>query len=512
MITVYVKRFDKEKDDEPHIESYEIKETPGMKVLDALEAINENYDADISFRSSCKAGQCGSCAVKVNGNGRLACQADIKDNSLIEPLDLPVIKDLVVDRSSIENKVKELELHLKCDDEKSHEKLMSDEIKDTKKVRSCIECYSCLSSCPVVRHFKEDYLGPFYMRYLGKYDFDPRDEADRLIDALDNGMYNCTSCGMCGSVCPKNINSFGDAVEKLRAIACSQDLGPLEAHKAFKENIVATGRSVPKQDESFIEKIERIGNKTLKSQEANINEESQDETNTEESKEKIALFTGCMVDYRVQEVGHDLLDVLEANNIEIDVPNGQVCCGSPLLRTGQTDVVQELVDKNKEVFKDYDKVITICAGCGATLKNDHPKFGSNLNVQDISEFLIDKLDTDKMKELNTKVTWHDPCHLARGQGIKDYPRDIIGMIPGVEFSELEHPAQCCGAGGGIKSGRPDIASKLANEKAKMIKDTGADIVTTICPFCQTNLKDGLNDINHDVEVLNLIQLLKRAYE
>lgn len=117
-----------------------------------------------------------------------------------------------------------------------------------------------------------------------------------------------------------------------------------------------------------------------------------------------------------------------------------------------------------------------------------------------------------MKELNTKVTWHDPCHLVRGQGIKDYPRDIIGMIPGVEFSELEHPAQCCGAGGGIKSGRPDIASKLANEKAKMIKDTGADIVTTICPFCQTNLKDGLNDINHDVEVLNLIQLLKRAYE
>lgn len=503
MVTVYVKRFDREKDEEAHIESYEIEETPGMKILDALEAINEKYDADISFRSSCKAGQCGSCAVKVNGHGTLACQADIKEDRLIEPLDLPVIKDLVVDRSSIDEKVKELGLQLQCDGEKSHEKLMNDEIKDTKKVRSCIECYSCLSSCPVVKHFKEDYLGPFYMRNFAKFDFDPRDEADRLKDALDNGMYNCTSCGMCGAVCPKNINSFGDAVEKLRAIACSKDLGPLEAHKAFKENIVATGRSVPKKDESFLEEIERVGNKTLKDNETN---------EKENSKEKIALFTGCMLDYRVQEVGRDLLDVLEANNIEIEVPQGQVCCGSPLLRTGQTDVVQELVDKNKEVFKDYDKVITVCAGCGATLKNDHPKFGSNLNVQDISEFLIDKLDTSKMKEVNTKVTWHDPCHLARGQGIKDYPRDIIAMIPGVEFTELEHPAQCCGAGGGIKSGRPDIASKLANEKANMIKDSGADIVTTICPFCQTNITDGLNDINHDAEVLNLIQLLKRAYE
>lgn len=511
MITVYVKRFDEEKDDEAHIESYEIEETPGMKVLDALEAINEKYDANISFRSSCKAGQCGSCAVKVNGQGALACQADIKEDRLIEPLDLPVIKDLVVDRSSIDEKVKELQLQLKCDGEKSHKQLINDEIKDTKKVRSCIECYSCLSSCPVVKHFKKDYLGPFYMRYFGKFDFDPRDEVDRLIDALDNGMYNCTSCGMCGAVCPKNINSFGDAVEKLRAIACSKDLGPLEAHKAFKENIVATGRSVPKKDESFLEEIERIGNKTLKSKD-NFDKNNAETNDNEESKEKIALFTGCMLDYRVQEVGHDLLDVLKANNIEIDVPQGQVCCGSPLLRTGQTDVVQELVDKNKEVFKDYDKVITVCAGCGATLKNDHPKFGSKLNVQDISEFLIDKLDTDKMKELNTKVTWHDPCHLARGQGIKDYPRDIIEMIPGVEFSELEHPAQCCGAGGGIKSGRPDIALKLANEKAKMIKDSGADIVTTICPFCQTNIKDGLEDINHNAEVLNLIQLLKRAYE
>ncbi|MDO5850602.1 MAG: fumarate reductase (CoM/CoB) subunit TfrB [Methanobacteriaceae archaeon] len=511
MVTVYVKRFDKEKDEEAHIESYEIDETPGMKILDALELINEKYDEDISFRSSCKAGQCGSCAVKANGQGTLACQRDLKENILIEPLDLPVIKDLVVDRSSIDENIKDLKLQLKCNGEKSHKKLMSDEIKDTKKVRSCIECYSCLSSCPVVKHFKEDYLGPYYMRYLGKFDFDPRDEADRLKDALDSGMYNCTSCGMCGAVCPKNINSFGDAVEKLRAIACSQDLGPLEAHKAFKENIVATGRSVPKKDESFLEEITRVGNKTLKSGENNDKDNSENNENND-SKEKIALFTGCMVDYRVQEVGRDLLDVLEANNIEIDVPQGQVCCGSPLLRTGQTDVVQELVDKNKEVFKDYDKVITICAGCGATLKNDHPKFGSNLNVEDISEFLIDKLDTSKMKEVNTKVTWHDPCHLARGQGIKDYPREIIKMIPGVEFVELEHPAQCCGAGGGIKSGRPDIASKLANEKAEMIKDSGAEIVTTICPFCQTNITDGLNDINHNAEVLNLIQLLKRAYE
>ena len=111
MITVYVKRFDSEKDEEPHIEAYEIEESPGMKVLDALEEINRKYDADISFRSSCKAGQCGSCGVKINGNGALACKAQIKDNRLIEPLDFPVIKDLVVDRSSADAKIKQLQLN-----------------------------------------------------------------------------------------------------------------------------------------------------------------------------------------------------------------------------------------------------------------------------------------------------------------------------------------------------------------------------------------------------------------
>ncbi len=491
MIKVYVSRFNSETDTEPHLECYEIEEKPNMMVLDALQAINEKYDADISFRSSCRAGQCGSCGILFKGNGALACQKEIKDGAIIEPLKFPVIKDLIVDKSSIEAKVKDLELSLQCDHKCSEldSSITKAETADTKKVRSCIECYSCYSTCPVVNIATEEFGGPYLMRYINKFDTDPRDNFDRLKEALDEGLYNCTSCGKCLSVCPKNINTFGDAIEKMRAIAVANGSGPLPEHVAFKENILKSGRSVKTDKPSFIE-------------------EAKNETGS-----KIAFFTGCMVDYKFPEIGHKLVKILKENGIDIDVPEGQVCCGSPLLRTGQTEIVQDLVDKNKEVFKDYDTVITVCSGCGSTLKNNHPDFGSKLNVMDISEFLVDKLDESKLKEVNMTVTYHDPCHLGRGQGIKDAPRDIIEKIPGVEFKEMLYPCQCCGAGGGIKSGKPKIAMELSKSKAEMIKDTGADAVVTICPFCELNIQDGLNEIGcDDIECIHILELLNRAYE
>jgi fumarate reductase (CoM/CoB) subunit B len=494
MIKVYVSRFNKEKDDAPHLECYEIEKTRQMTVLDALKDINNKYNEDISFRSSCRAGQCGSCGIKFKGNGALACKKEIRDGAIIEPLDLPVIKDLIVDKSEIENKVKDLHLCLNSDENELNTALKSSTLKDTKNVRSCIECYSCLSTCPVVKHFKKEFSGPYFMRYLSKFEFDPRNEENRLNDVLKEGLYNCTSCGKCGSVCPKNINIYGNGIEKLREIVFNENLGPLPEHAEIKKSIEKTGRSIKQNGIGFVEAINKIREKS-------------------ENKVKVALFTGCMVDYKLQNIAYALMDIFEANGIEIDIPEGQVCCGSPLIRTGQTDIVEDLVNKNKEIFKDYDIVVTICAGCGATLKNDHPKYGSSLNVMDISEFLIDKLDSSKMNDLDMTVTWHDPCHLSRGQNIKDEPRELIEKIKGVKLVEMKYPCQCCGAGGGVKSARPEIALKLSKDKAKMIKDTEAEAVITICPFCQYNLQDGLDSENlSNIKAMNILELLKMAYE
>jgi fumarate reductase (CoM/CoB) subunit B len=231
-----------------------------------------------------------------------------------------------------------------------------------------------------------------------------------------------------------------------------------------------------------------------------------------ELKPKIAFFTGCMIDYRLPEVGFALLDVLKNQGIDVIVPVDQVCCGSPMIRTGQTEIVEDIVKKNAEVFKDYDIILTVCAGCGATLKNDYPKYGVNLNVVEISEFLADNLNIDNMNPVDLKVTYHDPCHLSRGQGIRKEPRKILEKIKGLEFVEMEEPDRCCGSGGGVRSGKPDLAAKIGKRKVDMIKDLDVNAVITICPFCEYHIRDSLKKEGLDIDVLNILKLLQLSYK
>ncbi len=499
MITVKVKRYDPELD-KSYTESYEIEHTSKMKVLDALEQINDKYDAKIAYRYSCRAGQCGSCAIKVNGHAKLACKAEIHDNDLLEPLDFDVKKDLIVNRSPYTQKVRDLNLYVSSEDSiytnKDPEVINPKTYENTDNLRRCIECFSCISMCPVIKE-TEAYVGPYYMRALTEISLDPREDTSHSEDAIDLGLYCCTSCGECSKTCPKDINIYGKAIEKLRERAYKEKVGPLEKHRKIKDMIMNTGRSVSFKSESdYPEGFIPEYNKTHKF----------------EKKPNVALFTGCMVNSRLPWIAEYTVNILGKMGIEIDIPEGQICCGSPLIRTGQTDIIPTLVKKNYETFKDYDTVLTVCAGCGSTLKNNYPEYGADLNIMDITEFLEDKVKMEDTNKLDLKVTYHDPCHLVRGQDISSAPRNILRNLNGVEFIEMDKPDQCCGAGGGVKSGKPEIADALSDEKAEMIDKLDVDHVVTVCPFCEYNISDALKRNNSDTTIINLMELLNKAYQ
>lgn len=500
MITVNVKRYDPV-EDKHYTESFEIEKTEKMKVLDALAQINEKYDANIAYRYSCRAGQCGSCAIKINDKAQLACKAGIEDGDTLSPLDLRVLKDLVVDRTPLNEKVRDYNLYMISEDSYSDMKepavMKPESYAKIGNLSDCIDCYSCISMCPVLPK-TDDYIGPYFMRFLSELTFDPREDSSKTDEAVDFGIYYCTSCGQCSVTCPKEIDIYGKAIEKLREQVCQEKEGPLKAQTKIREAVITTGRSVNPQNEKYPEGFIKEYNK--------IHEKPA-------NKPKIAFFTGCMIDNRLPWIAEYTMKILEKLGYEVDIPEDQVCCGSPLIRTGQTDVVPCLVNKNYEIFKDYDIVLTVCAGCGSTLKRNYPEYGAELNIMDITEFLADKIDPKDMKKLDdVKVTYHDPCHLIRGQSISKEPREILNKIPGVTFTEMEYPDKCCGAGGGVKSGIPHIAEELADDKVNMIEKLDVDYVVTVCPFCERNIQDSINAKDSDKQVINIMELLNEAYE
>ncbi|AEH07315.1 fumarate reductase (CoM/CoB) subunit TfrB [Methanothermococcus okinawensis] len=489
-------------------EEYEVPEN--ITVLDALNYINKTYNKNIQYRASCRAGQCGSCAMTINNEPKLACKTKVEDGMKIEPLrGFKVIKDLIVDRSSYYKKLYNLRNYLQYDEEEKDKEgellsICPNDIKDLKNVRGCIDCLSCLSICPS-RKFS-DYAGPTFMRQLARFAFDPRDKGDREKEAYFEHIYNCTTCGKCVEVCPQEIDIVHKAIEKLRALSFKNGYY-LNNHLAVRENVLKGNRSVVKEKTPLLE-------------DKNIKEEYI----VENEKMRVAFFTGCLVDYRLQDVGKSAIRVLNAHGISVIIPKNQVCCGSPFLRTGQRDVAHKLKKHNLNIFNnlDVDAVVTICAGCGSTLKNDYVE--KDFKVMDITE-LLNNVGLIEYKPLDIKVTYHDPCHLKRGQGIYLEPRNILKNMPNLEFIEMEIPDQCCGAGGGVRSGKPEVASAIGKRKAKMIYDTDADCVITVCPFCEYHIRDSLNKLKSekakkenlkdikdikDIKVMNIASLLDKV--
>ncbi|NMA87761.1 MAG: succinate dehydrogenase, partial [Methanoculleus bourgensis] len=144
-------------------------------------------------------------------------------------------------------------------------------------------------------------------------------------------------------------------------------------------------------------------------------------------------------------------------------------------------------------------VITICAGCGATLKNDYE---TPFAVKDVTEVLTE-YGIEPPAKLDVRATYHDPCHLLRGQGISEEPRIFLREAVR-EFVEM--PSQCCGAGGGVRSGVPEEAKALGTMRGEAVKAADADVVVTICPFCEFHIADCT-----DVPVKNLVTVLLEGY-
>jgi succinate dehydrogenase / fumarate reductase iron-sulfur subunit len=216
-VIIEIQRYNPEKDKKPYYKNYEVEVNPRDRILDILMLIKRKMDSSLSLRKSCSHGVCGSDAMVINGVERLACKTLIgdivkneDDTVKIEPLRMPVQRDLMVDQTRFFENYRQVKPYL-INNEVVEEKeriQTPEERKSFDTATKCILCASCYSACPVIQKENPNYLGPASIVQASRFINDSRDKTfkERLLN-LDypNGIWPCKSYYKCTQVCPRNI-------------------------------------------------------------------------------------------------------------------------------------------------------------------------------------------------------------------------------------------------------------------------------------------------------------------
>ncbi len=208
---------------------------------------------------------------------------------------------------------------------------------------------------------------------------------------------------------------------------------------------------------------------------------------------RVAYFKGCGMQILFPEAAAQSMEVL--GRITKPVTRDNVCCGLPHLAHAMGPDFLELARENIRQFEDVDVVVSDCASCSGTLKHvgsylaDDSQWKDraaafSAKVMDLTEYLAKSGYVPRQKS-GAKITYHDPCHLCRGQGIKKEPRALLAAAG--DYKEMKDSDVCCGGGGSFFMDYPEISDSIIDKKRRNIEATGADVVVTGCPGCLIQL-------------------------
>lgn len=241
--------------------------------------------------------------------------------------------------------------------------------------------------------------------------------------------------------------------------------------------------------------------------------------------QRVGYFPGCAQNLAFTSVSQAAVRVLMKNGCQIVIPEGLACCGMPFTGYGDINETRLLARRNISAFEmaGVDYIITDCATCGATLKKysalltDDPEYAArarlfSARVRDITEFLMQDIQLNEgFARLSLRTTYHEPCHMGRGQGLKEPPRKLLRLITGDNFIEMAESDSCCGGAGSYTVTHPGLSLKILDRKMKNLKDTEARAVVTACPGCQIQLGQGIRLSRQNVRLLHIIEMLDEAY-
>lgn len=243
---------------------------------------------------------------------------------------------------------------------------------------------------------------------------------------------------------------------------------------------------------------------------------------------RVALFTGCVADAMFSPTHWATARVLQANGCEVVIPRAQVCCGAIHYHSGAGQPALRLAETNAAAFPvdDVDAVLVNVAGCGSMLK-DYGHMAHELapqdetrhttlarfagKVRDVSEFLMELGPIPPTGPVRLRATYHDACHLVHAQKVREQPRELLALVPGLELVPLPESEICCGAAGSYNLTEPEMADRLARRKIENILKTGAQAVIMGNAGCSLQIQSTLREQGHPLWVAHPMDILDLSY-
>ncbi len=405
----------------------------------------------------------------------------------------------------------------------------------------CIRCGACANACPVYRMVGGHTMGHIYIGAIGlifTHFFHGPEMAQKLIE-------NCIGCGACRDICacgidlPRIIKTINGRIKTHKGKSFSDIilLGILKNRKLFRGLLKLVGifqkpisnkqgflRHLPlvfMQGQNFraLPKIaKRSFRETWKHKKAEV----------VNPRLRIALFAGCLQDFVYPEQLISFINLLKNENIAVDFPPDQTCCGLPLALTGNSRAEKTIALLNLEAIdiKKYDYIVTLCDSCASQIKKNNEKifehgtesekiragnFADKIVTSGIflAKYVYKKKDDQEKK--NIIGTFHSPCHLsglgeAAGADRELLKNKVSRYIPAAEETT------CCGFGGTYSVKFPRISAQILDKKLEDFIKTGADTIITECPGCILQLRGGVEKKKLSLKVKHLAEVLDDSAE
>jgi glycolate oxidase iron-sulfur subunit len=385
-------------------------------------------------------------------------------------------------------------------DERPFEELLDD----------CVHCGFCLPTCPTYGLWSEEMDSPRGRIVLMK-ELQEGELSDELVGHLDA----CLSCMACVTACPSGvrydllINEARARVERRYARPRAERLKRAAVFAMFPYHrrmralvpllpLAKLGRPIPK-----LRELSRLApQKPPKSEPIPDHNAARSEC-----RGTVGFLQGCVQRAYFPHVNRATVEVLQAEGWDVHAPNDLQCCGSLELHAGEAERAEARSQQTLAAFASDDVVVTNAAGCGSGMK-EHPELAHK--VKDVTELLAEHEPRATRHPINLRVAYHDACHLAHAQGVREPPRVLLRQIPGLEVLEPPHAEICCGSAGIYNLTHPDAAAELGRQKAQWLLETGAEAIAAANPGCTLQIQAHLRELGHPLPVYHPLELIHQS--